>query len=43
MIHAQAAGHETYGAGDRVWLTFRHYHLFDKESGVRVRSVREPF
>ena len=38
-IHAQVAGHDTHGAGDRVWLTFRQYHLFDKKSGARLRSV----
>jgi hypothetical protein len=25
-----------------VWLTFRKYHLFDKQSGARLRSYPEP-
>jgi len=37
-VHAQAAGGERFHIGDPAWLTFRRYHLFDKESGVRLRS-----
>ena len=37
-VHAQTSGHENHLTGDQVWLTFRQYHLFDKESGVRLRS-----
>jgi ABC-type sugar transport system ATPase subunit len=39
-IHAQVPGDgEGCRPGDRVWLTFRQYHLFDQESGARIRSV----
>jgi len=24
--------------GDQVWLTFKRYHLFEKETGLRLRS-----
>ena len=37
-VHAQTAcggGHRT---GDPVWLTFKRYHVFDKASGLRLRS-----
>ena len=37
-VHAQTRGDENLRAGDRVWLTFKRYHVFDKESGVRRRS-----
>ena len=35
-------GEQSVGPGDRVWLTFRKYHLFDKRSGARLRSYPEP-
>jgi ABC-type sugar transport system ATPase subunit len=41
-VHAQAPGTENHQTGERVWLTLRHHHLFDKESGVRLRSSPEP-
>ncbi|HEY7437732.1 MAG TPA: ABC transporter ATP-binding protein [Methylomirabilota bacterium] len=41
-VHAQAAGTAPLRAGDRVWLTFKRYHLFDKTSGTRLRSYPEP-
>src|SRR5262249_61801502 len=37
-IHAQTTGIERLRAGDRVWLAFRRYHVFDRESGERLRS-----
>jgi multiple sugar transport system ATP-binding protein len=37
-VHAQTSGHEHRLTGDQVWLTFKQYHLFDKESGLRLRS-----
>ena len=41
-VHAQVPGERSVGPGDRVWLTFRKYHLFDKRSGVRLSSYPEP-
>jgi ABC-type sugar transport system ATPase subunit len=41
-IYAQIPGEQRVVAGDRVWLTFRKYHLFDKRSGARLRSYPEP-
>jgi multiple sugar transport system ATP-binding protein len=36
-IHAQtSSGGNHLRRGDEVWLTFRRYHLFDKESGLRL-------
>ncbi len=37
-VHAQTAAEENLRIGDRVWLAFRQYHLFDRESGERLRS-----
>ena len=37
-VHARASGGERCRPGDRVWLTFRQYHLFDRESGARLGS-----
>jgi ABC-type sugar transport system ATPase subunit len=37
-VHAQTSGGERHLIGEQVWLTFKRYHLFEKESGVRVRS-----
>jgi ABC-type sugar transport system ATPase subunit len=37
-VHAQAAAAAPLRAGDRVWLTFKRYHLFDRESGERRGS-----
>ncbi len=36
-IHAQAGAGETFRTGDRVWLRFKRYHVFD-EAGVRLRT-----
>ncbi len=41
-VSAQLPGEPSVGPGDRVWLTFRKYHLFDRRSGARLRSYPEP-
>ncbi len=41
-VYAQVPGEQRVVPGDRVWLTFRKYHLFDKQSGARLRSYPEP-
>jgi ABC-type sugar transport system ATPase subunit len=40
-VHAQTAVDENVMIGDRVWLAFRQYHVFDGESGERLRSYSE--
>ena len=35
-VHARTADDEHLATGDPAWLTFKRYHLFDKESGARV-------
>ncbi len=35
-IHAQTDGRESHGPGDRIWLTFKRYHVFDRTSGERL-------
>jgi len=40
-IHAQTSGDEIFSGGEQVWLTFKRYHVFDKASGRRLRSVPE--
>jgi multiple sugar transport system ATP-binding protein len=40
-VNAQAAGVESIQGGDRVWLTFNRYHVFDRKSGERLRSCPE--
>ena len=37
-VHAHVSGDATFQAGDSVWLTFTRYHVFDRESGMRLRS-----
>jgi multiple sugar transport system ATP-binding protein len=37
-VHARISGNERYARGDQVWVTFRQYHAFDKESGARLRT-----
>jgi len=37
-VYAQTTGDDGYRPGDAVWLTFRRYHEFDKNSGLRLRS-----
>jgi multiple sugar transport system ATP-binding protein len=41
-VYAQIPGEQRVAPGDRVWLTFRKYHLFDEQSGARLRSYPEP-
>jgi len=40
-LYAHAAGDEGFSGGDPVWLTFKRFHVFDKASGTRLRSVPE--
>ena len=40
-VHAQTAGDERLRSGDPAWLTFTRYHVFDQESGERLRSHPE--
>ena len=40
-VHAQTRGDENLRTGDQVWLTFKQYHVFDRESGMRRRSHSE--
>ena len=40
-VHAQTSGGEPHATGDAVWLTFKRYHVFEKTSGVRLRSYPE--
>jgi multiple sugar transport system ATP-binding protein len=40
-VHAQTTGDENLRTGDQAWLTFKQYHVFDKESGMRLRSYPE--
>jgi multiple sugar transport system ATP-binding protein len=37
-VHAEISCNEGHVPGDEVWLTFTRYHLFDQESGLRLRS-----
>jgi multiple sugar transport system ATP-binding protein len=37
-VHTQTAGDDGHRVGDPVWLTFRRYHVFDKATGLRLRS-----
>jgi multiple sugar transport system ATP-binding protein len=37
-LHVHTTGIERQRAGDRVWLRIRRYHVFDRESGERLRS-----
>jgi ABC-type sugar transport system ATPase subunit len=37
-VHAQTACDDGHRAGDPVWLTFKRYDVFDKASGLRLRS-----
>src|SRR5499426_3273139 len=35
-VHARTATDDHLATGDPAWLTFKRYHVFDKQSGVRV-------
>jgi ABC-type sugar transport system ATPase subunit len=37
-VHAQASNAEPGRPGDHVWLTLTRYHVFDKATGLRLRS-----
>ncbi len=37
-VHARTTSEDTPRTGDHVGLMFKHYHLFDKTSGLRLRS-----
>jgi multiple sugar transport system ATP-binding protein len=37
-VHALGPGDAPPAPGDEVWLTFRRYHVFDRESGRRLAS-----
>ena len=38
-VHARIAGTERHGRGDQVWVGFKRQHVFDRPSGVRLRTV----
>jgi multiple sugar transport system ATP-binding protein len=40
-LHAHAASDEGFSGGDPVWITFKRFHVFDKTSGTRLRTVPE--
>jgi ABC-type sugar transport system ATPase subunit len=40
-VQAQTSGVENLRAGEPVWLSFKQYHVFDRESGARLRSHPE--
>jgi len=40
-VHAQTSGDENRLIGHQVWLTFKQYHLFDKESGMSLPGSPE--
>ena len=40
-ICAEVSNGEDLRGGDQVWLTFKRYHVFDKASGMRLRTVPE--
>ena len=37
-VHAETTGEAAPPIGAEVWLTFKHYHVFDKASGRRLSS-----
>jgi ABC-type sugar transport system ATPase subunit len=37
-VYAQTMGNDGHRVGDSIWLTFKRYHVFDKNSGLRLRS-----
>src|SRR5262245_46062232 len=40
-VYAQTPSDERRRAGEKVWLAFKQYHVFDKATGLRLRSVPE--
>lgn len=41
VVHARISADEKYLTGDVVWITFERYHVFERDSGVRLRSYPE--
>src|SRR5262245_42761815 len=41
-VHAETAAEAAPPIGAEVWLTFKHYHVFDKASGRRLSSQAQP-
>jgi len=41
-VHARASSDAKHVTGERVWLTFTRYHVFDKASGARLQSYDLP-
>jgi ABC-type sugar transport system ATPase subunit len=39
-VHAEVDATSSFAVGDRVWLTFTRYHVFDAD-GMRIRSEPE--
>ena len=37
-VYARISDRDGYAQGDRVWLTFKRYHVFDEASGARLRT-----
>jgi ABC-type sugar transport system ATPase subunit len=37
-VHVQTTGGRSHVPGDEVWLTLKRYHLFDRASGMRLRT-----
>jgi hypothetical protein len=40
-LYAEVSNEESLRDGDQVCLTFKRYHVFDKVSGMRLRTVPE--
>src|SRR5262245_49352428 len=40
-VYAQTPSDERRRAGEKVWLAFKQYHVFDRVTGQRLRSVPE--
>jgi len=40
-VHARISSEEKHRIGDPVWVTFERYHVFEKETGMRLRSYPE--
>src|SRR5882724_8671194 len=40
-LYAEVSNEESLRGSDQVWLTFKRYHVFDKASGMRLRTVPE--
>jgi multiple sugar transport system ATP-binding protein len=40
-VYAQTPSDERRRVGEKVWLAFKQYHVFDQATGLRLRSVPE--